>query len=52
MAAAYAAHAQPAPLGEFQLRSELKQARPLSVLMREQVEALRVWASARTVPAD
>ncbi|MEJ7746833.1 MAG: AAA family ATPase [Luteimonas sp.] len=52
VAAAYAAHAQPATLGEFQLRSELKQARPLSVLMREQVEALRAWASARTVPAD
>ena len=52
VAAAYAAHAQGAPLGDFQLRSELKQAKPLSVLMREQVEALRAWARERTVPAD
>ena len=41
-----------APLSEFQLRAELKQARPLSVLMREQVQALREWARERTVPAD
>ncbi len=52
VAALYAAHAQNAPLSEFQLRAELKQARPLSVLMREQVQALREWARERTVPAD
>ena len=32
------------------LRAELKNTRPLSVLMSEQVNALREWASARTVP--
>jgi SpoVK/Ycf46/Vps4 family AAA+-type ATPase len=52
VAALYAAHAAGAPLSEFQLRAELKQARPLSVLMREQVDALREWARERTVPAD
>jgi hypothetical protein len=31
---------------------ELKNTRPLSVLMAEKVEALRAWAQERTVPAD
>jgi AAA+ superfamily predicted ATPase len=52
VAALYAAHAAGAPLADFTLRAELKQARPLSVLMAEQVEALRDWARTRTVPAD
>jgi AAA+ superfamily predicted ATPase len=52
VAALYAAHATGQPLSEFQLRSELKNTRPLSVLMREQVDELREWALARTVPAD
>ncbi|RDZ26843.1 AAA family ATPase [Lysobacter silvisoli] len=52
VAAMYAAHAAGAPLSDFQLRSELKQTRPLSVLMAEQVESLRSWARSRTVPAD
>ena len=52
VAALYAAHAVHQPLTEFQLRAELKNTRPLSVLMAEQVKALREWAGARTVPAD
>lgn len=52
VAGLYAAHAAGAPLGDFLLRAELRQTRPLSVLMREQVDALRAWAQARTVPAD
>ena len=52
VAALYAAYAATHPLSDFQLRAELKNTRPLSVLMAEQVEALREWASARTVPAD
>ncbi len=52
VAALYAAHAVNLPLSEFQLRAELKNTRPLSVLMQEQVAALRDWANARTVPAD
>ncbi len=52
VAGLYAAHAAGAPLSDFTLRAELKQARPLSVLMAEQVDALRDWARTRTVPAD
>lgn len=52
VAALYAAHAVSAPLSDFQLRAELKQTRPLSVMMAEQVEGLREWARSRTVPAD
>ncbi|MGO1002514.1 AAA family ATPase [Lysobacter sp. CA196] len=52
VAAMYAAHAANTPLAEFQLRAELKQTRPLSVVMSEQVAALREWARGRTVAAD
>ena len=52
VAAMYATHAAGTPLDDFQLRVELKQTRPLSVLMAEQVDALRAWAQGRTVPAD
>ncbi len=52
VAALYAAHAAKAPLNDFTLRAELKQTRPLSVLMAEQVQTLREWANGRTVPAD
>jgi hypothetical protein len=31
---------------------EIRNTRPLSVIMAEQVSALRAWASERTVPAD
>jgi AAA+ superfamily predicted ATPase len=52
VAALYTTHAAGHALSDFQLRAELKHTRPLSVLMAEQVESLREWASARTVPAD
>ena len=52
VSALYAAHAASAPLSDFALRAELKQTRPLSVLMAEKVDALRAWALERTVPAD
>lgn len=52
VSALYASHAAGTPLSDFALRSELKQTRPLSVVMREQVQALRDWARERTVPAD
>lgn len=52
VAALYAAHAADAPLSDFTVRAELRQTRPLSVLMAEQVDALREWARGRTVPAD
>jgi hypothetical protein len=31
---------------------ELRSTQPLSVVMGEQVQALRAWARERTVPAD
>ena len=52
VAALYAAHAEGAALDDALLLAELRTTRPLSVVMREQVAALRAWASSRTVPAD
>ncbi|TKS53196.1 AAA family ATPase [Luteimonas yindakuii] len=52
VSALYAAHAADVPLSDFGLRAELRQTRPLSVVMREQVDGLREWAATRTVPAD
>lgn len=52
VSALYAAHADKISLSESVLTTELKNTRPLSVLMAEKVEALREWARERTVPAD
>lgn len=52
VAALYAAHAAGTPLAQPMLREALHDTRPLSVMMREQVEGLRAWARERTVPAD
>jgi SpoVK/Ycf46/Vps4 family AAA+-type ATPase len=52
VAALYAAHADAAPLSQGHVLGELRNTRPLSVLMAEQVEGLREWARTRTVPAD
>ncbi|KFN42687.1 AAA family ATPase [Arenimonas metalli] len=48
----YAAHAAQAPVDEARVLEEVRNTRPLSVLMAEQVKALRDWARSRTVPAD
>lgn len=48
----YAAHAESRPLDTELLMQELRGTRPLSVVMAEQVQALREWAHERTVPAD
>ncbi len=48
----YAAHAESRPLDTELLMQELRGTRPLSVVMAEQVQALREWARERTVPAD
>src|SRR5690606_4622599 len=48
----YSAHAAGIPLNDFLLRAEIRRTRPLSVVMAEQVEALRGWALGRTVAAD
>ena len=48
----YSAHAAQTRLDEQRLLGEIAATRPLSVLMAEQVNALREWARTRTVPAD
>ena len=52
VSAMYTAHAQGHTLTQEDLLAEIQQTRPLSVLMAEQVSALREWASSRTVPSD
>ena len=48
----FAARAAKHPLEQHDLLEELRNTRPLSVLMAEKVQALRAWAVGRTVPAD
>ena len=52
VSALYTAHADGGTVDNALLLEELRHTRPLSVVMREQVQALRQWAAARTVPAD
>lgn len=52
VAALYAAHAQKEHLESRHILQEITETRPLSVVMREQVDALREWANGRTVPCD
>lgn len=52
VAGLYAAHAEQRRLDTELLMGEIRGTRPLSVLMAEQVQALREWARERTVPAD
>jgi SpoVK/Ycf46/Vps4 family AAA+-type ATPase len=52
VAAHYTAHAQRDGISEDILMQEIRQTRPLSVVMREKIDYLRDWARERTVPAD
>jgi hypothetical protein len=52
VSALYSAHADGGVVDEPRLLQEIRGTRPLSVLMAEQVQQLRHWASSRTVPAD
>jgi SpoVK/Ycf46/Vps4 family AAA+-type ATPase len=52
VAAFYAAHAKQARLASAHILQEVQQTRPLSIVMREQIHALRLWADGRTVPCD
>ena len=52
VSAMYTAHAQERDLTEPDLLTEIRQTRPLSVLMSERVQELRQWAAERTVPCD
>jgi ATPase family associated with various cellular activities (AAA) len=52
VAARYAALSRQEPVGAVHIAQELRSTRPLSVVMAEQVEALRAWATDRTVPVE
>ncbi|HXT13431.1 MAG TPA: AAA family ATPase [Candidatus Angelobacter sp.] len=52
VSATYAAHAEGREVAQEDVLAEVKQTRPLSVIMSEKVEALRDWASSRTVGSD
>ncbi len=52
VSAIYVAHAEGESVSGRQLLSEIRATRPLSVVMAERIDALRQWASERTVPAD
>jgi SpoVK/Ycf46/Vps4 family AAA+-type ATPase len=52
VAAFYAAHSKKESLATQHILDEIDQTRPLSVVMHEQIEALRQWADGRTVPCD
>jgi AAA+ superfamily predicted ATPase len=52
VSALYAAHADGGRLDARHVLAEIRNTRPLSVLMAEQVQGLREWARSRTVPAD
>jgi len=51
VSAMYAASAQGQPVSTEHVLAEFKRTRPLSVVMREKVQALRDWAAERTVDA-
>ena len=52
VSAMYTAHAQGRTVGQADLLAEIRQTRPLSVLMGEKVAEIRDWAASRTVPCD
>ena len=52
VSALYAAHAKGKPLSTELIAQEIRQTRPLSVVMDERVAALRTWAENRTVAVD
>jgi hypothetical protein len=52
VAALYASHSSKQKMCAALVLHELRETQPLSVVMAEQVTALRVWARERTVPAD
>ena len=52
VSALYAAHAKSEPLATEHLLVEIKETRPLSVVMAERIAAMREWAAGRTVPCD
>lgn len=52
VSAMYTAHAQGRYADQDDVLAEIRQTRPLSVVMAEKVAEIREWAAARTVPCD
>ena len=52
VAGLYAAHALKEDLTSRHIAREIEETRPLSVVMAEQINALRAWADGRTVPCS
>jgi SpoVK/Ycf46/Vps4 family AAA+-type ATPase len=52
VSAMYTARAEHHALTQDNLLAEIRQTRPLSVVMAEKVEETREWATGRTVPCD
>ena len=52
VSAMYTAHEHGTQVSEKELLAEIKQTKPLSVIMAERIEEVRAWASKRTVPCD
>ena len=52
VSACYSAYAHGREVTQDELMSEIKQTRPLSVVMSERIEEIRQWAGGRTVPCD
>lgn len=52
VSALYAAHARNEELASQHVLAEIEATRPLSIVMRERIDALRDWAAERTVRAD
>jgi SpoVK/Ycf46/Vps4 family AAA+-type ATPase len=52
VSAMYAAHAQGSDLSQANLLAEIRQTKPLSIVMAEKVEEIRRWAEGRTVSCD
>jgi SpoVK/Ycf46/Vps4 family AAA+-type ATPase len=52
VSAMYTAHAQGRYANQDDVLAEIRQTRPLSVVMAEKVAEIREWAAARTVPCD
>ena len=52
LSALYVAKSKGQRLGGQHILDELQRTQPLSVVMAEQIDALREWARGRTVPVD
>jgi len=52
VSALYASHTKGGELGTGDILEELIRTRPLSLVMQGRIDALRAWASERTVPSD